>query len=74
MAPRVGDPAGRNVAGMTTTLITGAGTVRRTTGLDVLVNNAGIQVEMDSAGVASGAAELTADLMARTLADDTLPW
>jgi len=35
-------------------------------GLDVLVNNAGIQAEMDDDGVVIGAADLTADVMRRT--------
>ncbi|MEU5866626.1 MULTISPECIES: SDR family NAD(P)-dependent oxidoreductase [unclassified Nonomuraea] len=35
-------------------------------GLDVLVNNAGIQVEMEDGHVVAGAAELTAEMMRRT--------
>lgn len=35
-------------------------------GLDVLVNNAGVQAEMDVDGVVVGAAELTAEVMRRT--------
>jgi NAD(P)-dependent dehydrogenase (short-subunit alcohol dehydrogenase family) len=42
-----------------------AKTVEVETGLDVLINTAGIQAEMDAAGVASSAAELTADVVAR---------
>jgi NAD(P)-dependent dehydrogenase (short-subunit alcohol dehydrogenase family) len=37
-------------------------------GLDVLVNNAGIQAEMDEQGNWRGAAELTAEVMERTFA------
>src|SRR5262249_17209590 len=36
-------------------------------GLDVLVNNAGIQAEMDENGAVIGAAHVTADLMGQTL-------
>src|SRR3954452_1915456 len=43
-----------------------AKTVEAGGGLDVLVNNAGIQVEMDAHGVASVAADLTAELVSRT--------
>ncbi|KIF74946.1 short-chain dehydrogenase [Streptomyces sp. 150FB] len=35
-------------------------------GLDVLINNAGIQAEMNEANVASGAADTTADMMRTT--------
>ncbi|MFG1807941.1 SDR family NAD(P)-dependent oxidoreductase [Streptomyces sp. NPDC049040] len=41
-------------------------TVEAAGGLDVLVNNAGIQCEMDGDGAVAGAAELTADMMRTT--------
>jgi NAD(P)-dependent dehydrogenase (short-subunit alcohol dehydrogenase family) len=44
-----------------------AETVAAAGGLDVLVNNAGIQAEMDPNGRPTGAADLTADMMRTTL-------
>lgn len=44
-----------------------AETVAAAGGLDVVVNNAGIQAEMDASGAPSGAADLTADMMRTTL-------
>jgi len=41
-------------------------TIEADGGLDVLVNNVGIQVEMDDGGVVIGAPDVTADLMRRT--------
>ncbi|GAA3434848.1 SDR family NAD(P)-dependent oxidoreductase [Kutzneria kofuensis] len=44
-----------------------AETVAAAGGLDVLVNNAGIQAEMNAEGLPAGAADLTADMMQTTL-------
>ncbi|MFI9379580.1 SDR family NAD(P)-dependent oxidoreductase [Kutzneria sp. NPDC052558] len=44
-----------------------AETVAAAGGLDVLVNNAGIQTEMDGEGGVAGAADLTAEMMRTTL-------
>lgn len=43
-----------------------AETIAAAGGLDVLVNNAGIQEEMDDTGAVIGAAEVTAEVMRRT--------
>jgi len=44
-----------------------AETVAAAGGLDVLVNNAGIQAEINAEGVTAGAADLTAEMMRTTL-------